>query len=1235
MGAEHVPDIASICVALDNGDIILYEIETNTLDIVGTIETGVTAMQWSPDFEIVVFTTKASTLLLMTIDFEAIIETSLVPEDELSKRTESHVSVYNTAPVPLPSEGHIDVSSNPSISWRGDGNFFAVSTLEGGKHCFRVWERTGQFHSKSEENIQGQGNFVAWRPSGEVIASYQEYDHIKQVVFFERNGLKRYDFPLRTNNAKFKDIQWNAEGDILSIVLETESEHLLQLWTTKNYHWYLKQEFHFNKDTEKLVNIAWNIESSMSLFAYFEDGRINQYFLNWDVDESFSLKVESKAQPTYNDAVVAVIDGTRLLLTPFKRMTIPPPLSTTFIDISVDVENSGTINAVCFDNLENQIIITSSTGHILIYSPYTPQINVGAPSVFNCPPKFIASQHNEDFKRLRHIQSVESSDLFAIRSDDDGKDVFIHYKYDIDGKSIELNVENEHSYPRDKNVLRVTINPNTATFYLQLDNGTISSYDFDECSFSNHSHLKLPSACYWIKATTFCDEDVIVGLSGTSKLYIRDKLVSNECNSFHIGSDYLMFTTLTHKLRFMALHLTIDENLTILENAKSRKNDDSLREIEQGSHLITSVYGGTRVVLQMPRGNLEIIDPRALVLHLTRKLLTQTEYGSAFVLMRKHRIDLNLTYDHNPELFTENVAKFIQEVDNIDYINLFISGLKDADITTQDYGDIWHTSESTDTLVSAATIAKRSGQGDFTFSKKTREKLTPLKIGKDKVKANKVNQICNLLKTYFQKSPEKYLLPLLTCLVSKRPPEIEAALTLVQSLREQEIKNEQPHHVSSEKALKYLTFLIDVNLLYNIALGMYDFDLVVLVAQKSQKDPREYLPFLANLQSMPTPIQRYNIDKYLKRWDKALENLSQSEESFGECLDLIKTHNLYTEATRIFKNDPTKLNQVLEIYGDYFLSKKEYLEAGNVFHAGGHLEKAIQSYKLQLEWRKCVTIAYEMNMDEASLKNLYLELAQTLRSNYRYEDSAYVYEHFCKNADEAIQSLTTGCLFNSAVMFCHIYNKKDFIENELKPAALTYKKSIHKEIQDKSVKLMKYHNRLITLRVNKYLQSQHEESPEVEGSENSSMYSGSDSSSTSGRSRYSQSSRSSRRSRKPSKKKLSGRKGSPFEEEFIIQELPLLLPNEKYQHEIKDLLVALYEFGFKDDCKELQDAFGVLMDYATKAQNLLKSVSPKTRDELDEEAKKEKDPLLDAVVNPVQILNVAFSAIDWKLKSIE
>lgn len=40
---------------------------------------------------------------------------------------------------------------------------------------------------------------------------------------------------------------------------------------------------------------------------------------------------------------------------------------------------------------------------------------------------------------------------------------------------------------------------------------------------------------------------------------------------------------------------------------------------------------------------------------------------------------------------------------------------------------------------------------------------------------------------------------------------------------------------AAEAAVKYIIFLADANTLFDVALGIYDFDLVLAVAQNSQK----------------------------------------------------------------------------------------------------------------------------------------------------------------------------------------------------------------------------------------------------------------------------------------------------------------------------------------------------------------------------------------------------------------
>lgn len=95
--------------------------------------------------------------------------------------------------------------------------------------------------------------------------------------------------------------------------------------------------------------------------------------------------------------------------------------------------------------------------------------------------------------------------------------------------------------------------------------------------------------------------------------------------------------------------------------------------------------------------------------------------------------------------------------------------------------------------------------------------------------------------------------------MKKTVPELEIALQKVHELRGEDARSsvlntqemmglivphcfqcpvkppESPGSVSAEEALKYLLFLVDVNDLYDHSLGTYDFDLVLMVAEKSQK----------------------------------------------------------------------------------------------------------------------------------------------------------------------------------------------------------------------------------------------------------------------------------------------------------------------------------------------------------------------------------------------------------------
>lgn len=82
------------------------------------------------------------------------------------------------------------------------------------------------------------------------------------------------------------------------------------------------------------------------------------------------------------------------------------------------------------------------------------------------------------------------------------------------------------------------------------------------------------------------------------------------------------------------------------------------------------------VTLQMPRGNLETIYPRALVLSGVRTFIDRKDYRSAFMACRSQMVDLNILHDYDPEQFMESVGLFVDQVKRIDFIDEFLSRLR-------------------------------------------------------------------------------------------------------------------------------------------------------------------------------------------------------------------------------------------------------------------------------------------------------------------------------------------------------------------------------------------------------------------------------------------------------------------------------------------------------------------------------------------------------------------------------
>mmetsp|Transcript_34153 Transcript_34153/g.42232 ORF Transcript_34153/g.42232 Transcript_34153/m.42232 type:complete len:146 (-) Transcript_34153:1130-1567(-) len=105
--------------------------------------------------------------------------------------------------------------------------------------------------------------------------------------------------------------------------------------------------------------------------------------------------------------------------------------------------------------------------------------------------------------------------------------------------------------------------------------------------------------------------------------------------------------------------------------------------------------------------------------------------------------------------------------------------------------------------------------------------------------------------------------------------------------------------IGSKEALEYVSWLVNPNRLFDVALTTYNFDLVTLVATQTQKDPKEYVPYLRELKEYASEAyMKFRVHLDLKNYSKALKKLSRSEDDshFEEALQLIRKQRLFKVA---------------------------------------------------------------------------------------------------------------------------------------------------------------------------------------------------------------------------------------------------------------------------------------------------------------------------------------------------
>lgn len=811
------------------------------------------------------------------------------------------------------------------ITWRGDGSYFAVGFSAESQSFFKVYNREGILQFTSEKQPALECKYV-WRPTGNLIATTQIFPNKYVVAFFEKNGLRHGELvlPFKQDQVTVKSLSWSGDSEILSIwYLNKESKinHIL-LYTINNYHWYLKQSLVF--PDLQISHIVWEDNLSDNngkcLHIFSSNGMHNKIEWIWSIDQS-SGKGES------DDATVAVIDGKKILLTSFRYSVVPPPMASNVIECDQNINRIifGPVFSGSDGNTDKNGIDSNS------FCTFTEDGTCNMYVKENNKFKHIGSGHLDILNNeciINNMIWISKSTLIWIKSNSTMSNLYvISINY-----TPQLSLTLSNTIEIEKRIVGIkSIFPEQSAI-LQSDSGELFCYSSEGILKSD---ISFPENCYKFEAAYIENELFVFGLTNRNRFYINDVKIANNINSYFIHSDFLLLTTLQHQLLSCPLKHSylkkLQNGARFEKSILTEQNENCFmnRKIERGAYLVTVVSCDTRTILQLPRGNLEIIQPRALSLKILEKYLNNKNYHSAFDLMRKQRINLNLIYDHNPEMFVENVNVFINNISNTNWLSLFISELDEQDVTQSMY----------------------------------------LGAYSNECKTNKVNEkvktVCSLMRKELEKINEnnKYILPILTTYVKNNTVrDLESALIEIKRIKQD---NNEQNVVSANDALKYLLYMVNVDELYNIALGLYDFELVMFVANKSQKDPKEYIPYINKLKLMEENYQKFTIDNDLKRYESALKHLIKCrEEKSDELLIFIKQHCLYSKALNLIPNNDLRYKNIAEEFGSFLISKRHFSEAGMMYLRCGKQENALKCFTEASDWQMVMNIAHKLEYSE-------------------------------------------------------------------------------------------------------------------------------------------------------------------------------------------------------------------------------------------------------------------------------
>lgn len=722
------------------------------------------------------------------------------------------------------------------------------------------------------------------------------------------------------------NISWSPDGQLLMIQQQNGTSSTISLYMNKNLKWYLKLCLEFSN--KKIISTE---------FARTE---LNVYKLRINLSVESLEYTFKKIIARSKSGKCAVIVGNEVHIFDFNDAIMPPPL------IQRGIRISNPVNFVMF----------GQDGYFLA---------IDSKNMFHW------YDFNREHEKLKEVTLTsvspyplsvkpflwEDTIVYCNNTKEDLYEEILHFDLAQDttnliqgapGLEEALAVIRRRGYQRQ--------------IYLSVD---------DISRLYNETEYTINIVVHEIDGTFF-----IVHQTTQNTLFINKTQVASNVNSFMLYAKYILVTRTNGNLYAIPL-----EKKDLYTACLTRDISDwYIRDVEAGSILINGIPNSCKIVLQMERGNLEIIRFDLGGLTQLEDMLNEHKWKKAIDMIRIDKLSSDILIDLNTERFLNNIDKVIHSVNSVAVINSILLELQDGNSLK---------------CYNIENVRK-----------------VDLKDKKQVV----CKAIANYVKAF---DCIAYVSTLMICYYTIE--DFHAAFKIIGEYLEM-----YEYDVAKAAVEVLLQYMPNMSV-FKYALETFDINLIEFVAKNSRLNPLEYDNILRKVLHAKNELQdddetMFVINDYLQRPKLAIFSLMfQKNVDWNRVMEYINLHKLYKETYSYYflaekqNRDTESYKKVATEYGNYLIKKKSFDEAAIIFSKAEMYEQAFACYKSAEDWNKALYTLKKLKYPKEKCALEYELLATEMIRANKPKEASKIYMYHLKSYDRAIDVLISHNLYVDAV----------------------------------------------------------------------------------------------------------------------------------------------------------------------------------------------------------------------------